>query len=96
MAKMVIWAAAAQAGSSDVELTCLSDSPPQVETPVRVGDALYWSTRRAISRYVSLGDAQVSTYEVVSEWHRVSAMIEHRGQLMWADRLQGGVWRLGE
>jgi hypothetical protein len=75
-------------------LDCLSDSPPQIAQPLWIGDDLYWSTRRAVVRLHK--EEQVTTYKVMSQWHRVAAMTSYQGQLVWVDQLSNTLWRLDD
>ena len=78
----------------DYSLACLSDSPPQIAQPLWHRDQLYWFTRRAVVRLLQL--PEVTTYEVMSQWHRVAAMTIHQDRVIWVDQLSNALWGIAD
>ena len=73
---------------------CFSDSPPQLSELVWVNDDLYWSSKRAVLKSYTLQD--VSTYQVVSEWHAPSKLRSLNGVAIWLNELTGSLWRIDD
>jgi formylglycine-generating enzyme required for sulfatase activity len=81
-------------GIEQGNLSCYSDSPPQINEVVWAGEQLYWSSKRAIAKLIDIEGT--SSYQVASQWHTPRSLTAIDDSLLWLDFHAGSLWSLGE